>query len=294
MKIYILGISGMLGSELFLRFNKIPKYIIKGSARAKHLRFFRNFKNNIDYNVSAYDLNKIKKKIKKFKPDYVINCIGFVKQKIKKSTTFSDVFYINSIFPKKIFKITKTLNIKLIHFSTDCVFDGHKGNYDEKSVPNALDLYGFSKYLGELNSKHVLTLRTSIIGHELSSKHGLLEWFLSKNKKCNGYVNVFFSGLTTFEIFNFLHNFLFTKKNKNLYGLYNLSSRRISKYNLLKEISKIYKKNILIKKDYTSKLDRTLNSSLIKKKISYSTPSWKKMLSDMYKNSLIFSNNKKY
>jgi dTDP-4-dehydrorhamnose reductase len=234
MKIYILGISGMLGSELFLRLNKIPKYIIKGSARAKHLRFFRNFKNNIDYNVSAYDLSKIKKNIKKFKPDYVINCIGFVKQKIKNSTNYSDVFYINSIFPKKIFKITKSLNIKFIHFSTDCVFNGYKGNYDEESLPNALDLYGFSKYLGELNNKHVLTLRTSIIGHELSSKHGLLDWFLSKNKKCNGYINVFFSGLTTFEIFNFLHNYLFIKKNKNLYGLYNLSSRRISKYNLLK------------------------------------------------------------
>ena len=86
----------------------------------------------------------------------------------------------------------------------------------------------------------------------------------------------------------------FVGKNKNLHGLYNLSSSRISKYNLLKEVSKIYKKNILIKKDYASKLDRTLNSSLIKKKISYIPPSWKKMLSDMYKNSLIFSNNKKY
>jgi dTDP-4-dehydrorhamnose reductase len=294
MKIYILGISGMLGSELFLRFSKISKYIVKGSARAKHLKFFNEFKNNIDYNVSAYNLSKIKKNIKKFKPDYVLNCIGFVKQKIKNSTKLEDVFYINSIFPKKIFKITKSLNIKLIHFSTDCVFDGSKGNYDEKSIPNARDVYGLSKYLGELNNKHVLTIRTSILGHELSSKHGLIEWFLSQKKKCNGYINVFFSGMTTFEIFNFFHNYILIKKKKNLYGLYNLSSRRISKYALLKKISKVYKKNILIKKDYNSKLDRTLNSSLVKKKTSYKSPSWNKMLNDMYKNSLIYLNNKNY
>jgi dTDP-4-dehydrorhamnose reductase len=294
MKIYILGATGMLGSELFLRFSKMQKYTTKGSIRTKYSRFLRKFQNNIDYNICAYDLNKIKKKIKKFKPDYVINCIGVIKQKINNANNLSHIFYINSIFPKKIFEITDSLKIKLIHFSTDCVFNGHKGNYNEQSTPNARDLYGFSKYLGELNNKNVLTFRTSIIGHELSSKRGLLEWFLSKRKKCNGYMNVFFSGLTTFEIFNFFHNYLFINKNKNLCGLYNLSSSRISKYALLKEISKIYKKNILIKKDYSYKSDRTLNSTLIKKKLSYSSPSWKKMLKDMFINSLIFSNNKNY
>jgi dTDP-4-dehydrorhamnose reductase len=100
--------------------------------------------------------------------------------------------------------------------------------------------------------------------------------------------------MTTVEIFNFLNNYLLTKKNKNLFGLYNLSSSKISKYALLKKISKVYKKNILIEKDYNFKLDRTLNSSLVKKKTSYKSPSWNKMLNDMYKNSLIYLNNKKY
>jgi len=282
MKIYILGITGMLGSELFLRFSKISKYNIKGSTRAKNLKIFKKF-NNIDYNVSAYNLNNIKKKLKKFKPDYVINCIGFVKQKIINSNQTSDIFYINYIFPKKIFEITRSLKVKLIHFSSDCVFDGKKGNYTEKSTPNANDLYGFSKYLGELNNKGALTIRTSIIGHELSSNHGLLEWFLSRDKSCKGYVNSFFSGLTTFEIFNFLHNYLFVL-NKNLYGLYNLSSYKISKYSLLKKISIIYKKNILIQKDYSKKINRTLDSSLINKKLSYLAPSWDKMLKNMRNN----------
>ena len=289
MRVYILGITGMLGSELFLRFSNISRYDVRGSTRKKYIKIFEKFKNNIDYNVSAYDLDKIKKKIKKFKPDYVINCIGFVKQKINRTTKLLEVLYINNYFPKKIFQITKTLNIRLLHFSTDCVFDGKKGNYTEKSITNAKDLYGFSKYLGELNDKGVVTLRTSIIGHELSSRHGLLEWFLSQKKTCNGYTKSFFSGLTTYEIFNFLHYYIFNKK-IYIHGLYNLSSRRISKYNLLKKISQIYNKDILIKKYSTHKIDRTLNSSLIKRKLSYTCPSWNKMLLEMHRNKINLKN----
>jgi dTDP-4-dehydrorhamnose reductase len=293
MKIYILGINGMLGSELFYRFNKNTKINTRGCTRSAYINNFSAFHNKIDYNVSAYELKKIKNKIKIFKPNYVINCIGLIKQKINKFVKFSEVFYINSIFPKEIYKITKLLNIKLIHFSTDCVFDGKIGNYNENSMPNATDLYGFSKYLGEkylgeLKGNKVITFRTSIIGHEMSSGHGLLEWFLSK-KKCLGYTHSFFSGFTTFEIFNFINKYI-NIKNQKVFGLYNLSSSKISKYSLLKIIAKIYNKKILIKKDSTVRLNRVLNSSLIKKKLSYHSPSWKKMITDMNKNKISFFN----
>jgi dTDP-4-dehydrorhamnose reductase len=288
MKIYILGINGMLGSELFYRFNKNTKINARGCTRSNYINNFSTFYDKIDYKVSAYDLKTIKSKIKIFQPNYVINCIGLIKQKIKKSVKISDVFYINSIFPKEIYKITKLLNIKLIHFSTDCVFDGKKGNYNENSISNATDLYGFSKYLGELKGNKVITFRTSIIGHEMSSKHGLLEWFLSK-KKCLGYTHSFFSGFTTFEIFNFIRKYI-NIKNQKVFGLYNLSSSQISKYSLLKIIAKIYKKKISIKKDSTVRVNRVLNSSLIKKKLSYRSPSWKKMITDMNKNKINFLN----
>lgn len=276
----------MLGSQLFFEFNKINKYNIRGSTRKKYVKIFKDYK-NIDYNVSAYNLQNIKKKIKRFNPDYIINCIGFVKQRIKHLTGFSDVFYINSVFPKKILKIAKYLNAKLIHFSTDCVFNGYKGCYDEKSIPNARDLYGFSKYLGEINTKHALTLRTSIIGHEIKLRQGILEWFLSRKKSCKGYKNSYFNGLTTYEVFNFINSYLLKKNHKNIYGLYNLSSKRISKYNLLKMIKTIYKKNVFIKIDHNNKVDRTLDSTLIKKKFNYTSPSWKKMLKEMHINRII-------
>ena len=191
-KIYILGITGMLGYELFVRFNKTSEYKIKGSTRLNSYKELKKYK-NIDFNISAFNLKKIEKKLKEFKPDYVLNCIGFVKQKIKKFSNSSEVYYLNSIFPHEISKITKKIRAKLIHFSTDCVFSGRKGNYCETDNPDAYDLYGHSKQLGELKKRtDVITIRTSIIGHELKTKNGLLEWFLVQKKSVLDMLTFFF------------------------------------------------------------------------------------------------------
>ena len=192
MKIYILGITGMLGSELFVNFIKNKNFIVKGSTRKSSLKFFQKYKRNIDYNVSVNDIEKIKKNILRFKPHCVINCVGSIKQKIGIVKNYKKIFYTNSVFPHKIYSIIKSTNIKLIHFSTDCVFNGVKGNYSEEDHLSANDIYGLSKYLGELKYPNTFTIRTSIIGHELGSRFGLLEWFLSEKKKCYGYKNFFF------------------------------------------------------------------------------------------------------
>ena len=283
-KIYILGITGMLGCELFLRFNRDSKYEVRGSTRLISCKQLKNFK-NIDFEISAFNLKKIEKKIKIFNPDYVLNCIGFVKQKIKKFSNSSEVYYLNSVFPHEISKITKKIGAKLIHFSTDCVFSGRKGNYCETDNPDAHDLYGHSKQLGELNKRSdVITIRTSIIGHELKTKNGLLEWFLAQKKKCVGFAKVFFSGLTTFEVFAFLDLYLFKKNSVS--GLIHLSSSKISKYKLLKLISKIYQKKIIIKKDNKIRINRTLNSKYIERKLFYKCSSWEIMIKQMYSNKI--------
>jgi dTDP-4-dehydrorhamnose reductase len=284
MKIYILGITGLLGSELFLNFINNTSFKVRGTVRLKSVKKLNYLKNSdvnqIDFNVSARDLKKIKKNILKFKPDVVINCIGYVKQKIRNASNNSNIFYVNSVFPKKLYEITNKLNIRLIHFSSDCVFNGSKGNYSESITPDAKDLYGYSKYLGELSEKNAVTIRTSIIGHEINTKFGLLEWFLSQKKQCLGFKNCYFSGLTSFEVFKFLKNYLINNKMK-ISGLFHLSSKSISKYDLLKIIAIIYKKKIIIKKDYNLKLNRVLISRFIQKKLSYRPPSWVQMIKDM-------------
>ncbi len=284
MKIYILGSSGMLGSKLFSEFSKNPKYFVRGSIRDANFRLVcKNLKNKVDSNISAKNIIKIKRVLNTFKPKIIINCIGVVKQKIK-SYPVEDIFYINSIFPHELYRISKKINAKLIHFSTDCVFNGIKGGYSEKDKPNAYDVYGLSKSLGEINYRNTVTIRTSIIGHELNSKKGLLEWFLNKKNYCYGYVASYFSGLTTLEVFNFL-NFYFSKK-FNLNGLIHLSSKKISKFNLLNKIAKIYNKKINIKKNYNFKIDRSLISSISRKSNSYKVPNWDNMIREMYLNNL--------
>ena len=280
MKIYLIGISGMLGSKLFENFLKMEKFIIKGSSRDLPKKF-KIYKKFIDLDLDINNLDLVKEKIKKFKPNLVINCVGVIKQKIYKDVDQKNIFYVNSFFPHELYKIAHFVNARLIHFSTDCVFNGNKGNYSEIDEPNSKDLYGLSKRLGELDYPNSLTLRTSIIGHEIKNKYGLLEWFLSQDKKCYGYSNCFFSGFPTDEIFNILLKII---NNKKIFGIYHLSSLRISKLDLLLKISKIYNKKIVIKKNDKLKIDRSLKSNKIKKLINYKSPNWNNLILNMYKN----------
>jgi dTDP-4-dehydrorhamnose reductase len=284
MKIYILGISGMLGHKIFQEFSNKANYSVRGSVQKSIPSKLKIYQKKIDINVSAQNLKRINFLLQSFKPDYIINCIGYIKHHITKKTNLRHVYYLNSIFPHKIYKISNSISAKFIHFSTDCVYDGATGNYKEIDPPNAVDVYGISKFLGESFHEKFITVRTSIIGHELSSKIGLLEWFLNKKKSCIGYGNVFFSGLTTLEIFHFLQKLI--KKNSNIKGLVHLSSNKISKYSLLTKIKKIYKKKINIIKNTNFKSDRSLNSSYIKKKLSYKVPSWNQMIKMMHLNYL--------
>jgi len=285
MKVYILGISGMLGSRIFLEFQKKKGFDVRGCLRGNLNPFIIKYKKKINVRIDAKNIKKISSILKSFKPDYVINCIGYIKQKISTNTNDRDIFFVNSIFPHEIYKITKLINSRFIHFSTDCVFDGKKGNYKETASSNVKDIYGISKFLGEVKYSKSLTIRTSIIGHEFYSKKGLLEWFLNQSKLCYGYSRVFFSGLTTLEISNFVYFYI--KKNIKIHGLIHLSSKKISKLNLLKKIAKIYNKKIVIKKDSSKKIDRSLNCSFIKKRISYKVPNWDVMIREMRSNQLV-------
>ena len=270
----------MLGSKLFQEFLK-KNYKVRGYSRTVPKKFLKH-KTKIDSNINIENITKLKKKIIKFRPKFIINCIGVIKQKIIKSDE-KKIFYINSVLPHEINKISKIINSRLIHFSTDCVFNGKKGNYNENDLPNADDIYGMSKAFGEVNSNNALTIRTSIIGHELGSKNSLLEWFLHLDKKeCYGFTDAYFSGLPTIEIFNFIEKFIL--KNKKINGIYNLSASKISKYSLLKKISKIYSKKIKIIKNNDLKIDRSLNSKKIKKLINYKSPSWDNLIKNMYMN----------
>jgi dTDP-4-dehydrorhamnose reductase len=282
MKVLILGASGMVGHCLFILMKEkgIETYGTIRDEKKLPENFFKKYQNflytfNVNYNKDWSFLNDI---VKKIQPDIIINTIGIIKH--KKNILPSIYIIVNSIFP--FFLKESFYNTRIIHISTDCVFDGLKGNYTENDPPNPIDIYGKSKQLGEIDGFNCVTLRTSIIGHELKEKYNLLEWFLSQpdNSVIKGYSNAIFSGFTVVELEKIISNIIIP--NKNIYNLYHLSSNPINKYDLLLMIKEIYKKNIKIEKDSTLKIDRSLNSEKFKSITNYIPPSWEDMIKDLY------------
>ncbi|MFB9159913.1 dTDP-4-dehydrorhamnose reductase family protein [Chromobacterium violaceum] len=280
MKVLVLGASGMLGNAIFHSFSKNPAYQIHGVCR----------------NLGKLPINTVWKKEKilciedimsrehlyqifnAVKPDVVINCIGIVKQ-LNSASDPLQCIPINSILPYMLADLCQTFSARLVHFSTDCVFSGKLGNYHESDFPDAKDLYGRSKLLGEVEYDNSITLRTSIIGRELNSAHSLLDWFLSQEHEVKGYRRAIFSGLPTTEIAKLLEDKILP--NKKLSGLFHLSAEPINKYELLKYCTAIFDKKISITPDDTLVVDRSLNSNRLREEISYTPPSWPELLRDL-------------
>ena len=283
-RILILGSSGMIGSNLFkILFN--DGYHVYGQINRNQIKnyFDKKYLKNIVINKNIFGFNELENMIQKLKPYYIINCVGITKHN-KNINNDLDVLMCNSILPHQLAARCKKFNFRLINISTDCVFSGVNGNYTEKSMPDANDLYGKSKYLGEvLENKNVLNIRTSIIAREMFKKENLLEWFLIQKKSIKGYKNAFFSGLTAHELVSILQKYFFVNFK---YGLFHVGGNIISKYNLLKIISNIYEKKIDIIPDYKIKIDRSLNSKKFYSITGYKSKSWETLISQMQRNDL--------
>ena len=213
-----------------------------------------------------------------YHPDAVVNAIGIVKQLPEASESIPSI-EINALFPHRLALLCKDINARMIHLSTDCVFSGEKGNYKESDISDADDLYGRTKFLGEVTEKHCLTLRTSMIGPELSRKKNLLEWFLSQKGTVNGYKKVIFSGFTTLELSRIIENMILNYPEAN--GIYHVSSEPISKFDLLSLIKEGLKLSIEIIPDESTVCDRSLDSIKFRREFGYTPPTWGEMVSEL-------------
>ena len=273
MKIVILGSTGILGNTLKLYLNK-KKITTKTISREKNTKSNINLKNFSNF-------KKLEKLITKHNPTHVINCIGVTKfNKNYKNNKLT--YLLNTKMPIYIARFCKTNKIYFIHVSTDCVFSGKKGNYADISLKDSRDLYGISKSKGEVKNSFTTTIRTSFIGPELNTKNSLLNWFLAQNKSVNGYNNAFFSGITSLELSKIIYNYSI-KKNLLINKIINVGSSRISKYELLCKIKKIFKKKNKIIRDPRFKIDRSLNSKKFIKLTKYKIVKWDKMLIELKK-----------
>lgn len=282
MRILIFGATGMLGYSLFSNLSEDVDLDVFGTVRNIHgrERYFKGLHESIIAGVDVTNLGDIDGAIKRVQPNVVINCIGLIKQH-DISKQHINAIEINALLPHQIANACDKYSAKLIHFSTDCVFTGNKGAYIEDDLPDAVDLYGRSKCLGEVTYGGHLTLRTSIIGHELESSVSLVDWFLSQEGGVKGFSKAVFSGLPTCYIAHLLKSKIL--KLTDLSGLYHLSVEPIDKYSLLTIISEKYTKNICISEDADLVIDRSLLSESLTKQVGFNHPSWPGLIDDMHK-----------
>ncbi|WIG81927.1 SDR family oxidoreductase [Photobacterium damselae] len=281
MRILVVGATGMLGYSIFSNLSESENLDVYGTVR--NIDGLDKFFLSNDKLISNIDVNNFKsleRAVTTIKPDVVINCIGLIKQ-YDVSKRHIESININALLPHKIAQLCDTFEARLIHFSTDCVFDGKTGNYIESDLPTATDLYGKSKCLGEVDyGKHV-TLRTSIIGHELKSSVSLIDWFLSQEgSTVQGFSKAIFSGLPTAYIAKVLKDYVLP--NSSLSGLYQLSVDPIDKYTLISTVADIYKKQIKIEKFEGFVIDRSLNSAKFREATGFIPPSWDELVEFMH------------
>ncbi len=280
MKILVLGASGMLGNAMFRVMAHRGEHEVFGTMRSARTRAFfsRDLVNNVVSGINVEDADALIHLFLRVQPEVVINCIGLVKQLAEADDPLS-ALPINALLPHRLMHLCELVRARLIHFSTDCVFSGRKGNYMETDEADAQDLYGRSKLIGEVDRPHVVTFRTSSIGHEINSSHGLISWFLSQKGSIKGFTSAIFSGLPTCELAELIHDRVLI--NKDLHGLYHVGAQPISKYDLLHLVNREYDKKLVIEPDGNLKIDRSLNVSRFREVTGYVAPAWPDLIAKM-------------
>ncbi|MFB9265871.1 dTDP-4-dehydrorhamnose reductase family protein [Bradyrhizobium erythrophlei] len=279
-KILVLGASGMLGNAVLRYFVKRGIHSVAGTVRSQARKNLlpAELQQHVVIGVDVENFDSLSQVFADLHPDVVINCIGLVKQLAAADDVFS-ALPINSLLPHRLARLCAMLGARLIHVSTDCVFSGDKGMYREEDFSDAGDLYGRSKFLGEVDYPHAITLRTSIIGHELDSAHGLVDWFLAQKGRVFGYTKAVFSGLTTNELARVMHDFVIPCG--ELHGVYHVSVDAIDKCALLRLVAEVYGKATEITPDDRVVIDRSLDSTRFRTATGYRPPSWPDLIAGM-------------
>ena len=281
MKILVVGASGMIGNAVFRVLAESPRHQVFGAMYDSNaLNFFMpNIRQRIITGIDVLSSDDLIRLLELTVPDVVVNCAGLTKHKHDSENPLVSL-PINSLFPHRLAHLCRLVRARMIHVSTDCVFSGEKGNYNEGDHPDAVDIYGRSKILGEVDYPSTITLRTSTIGHELQTKYGLLDWFLTQNESCKGFTQAIFSGLPTVVFAQVIRDVIIP--HDKLSGLYHIAAKPINKFELLSLIAETYQKNIEIIRDESFKIDRSLNADRFRLATGYEPPAWPELIKIMH------------
>ena len=279
MRIVILGASGLIGHKLLqqfqTRFDEVHGVLHGSAERFAHLDFMKRAP--LHENIQGEDFDQVSHVLDTVKPDAVLNCLGITKRRPEVNDPLRAVA-VNSLLPHRLGAWARQNGSRVIHFSTDCVFDGTEGNYTEGSVTTARDAYGQTKALGETRDDHNLTIRSSFIGRELAVHSELLDWFLKQNgKSIKGYSRAMYTGISTLEMARIIGDIV--EKHTDLSGLYQLSmAEPIDKYSLLLLFRDAFGLDVEIEPDDTVAIDARLDGSRLRSEIGYELPEWRDMV----------------
>lgn len=281
-RVLVLGASGMLGSAAFRVFDEAPGWDAYGTLRSGGARQFfpTTSHERLLIGVDIDSSDALTRAFAAVRPQLVVNCVGVIKQLQSAKDPLATI-PINSLLPHRVALLCEAVGARMIHVSTDCVFTGRKGDYLESDAPDADDLYGRSKLLGEVDYPHAITLRTSIIGEELGGgANGLVGWFLAQSGQVKGFRRAVFSGFPTVVLATIMKDVVAPRE--DLRGVYHVSADAIDKFSLLQLVKQAYGKSIEITPDDALVIDRSLNSDRFRKATGYRPPTWPTLIREMH------------
>jgi dTDP-4-dehydrorhamnose reductase len=278
--VLVLGATGMLGHTVLRVLAGSGHIDAWGAIRAgSPAALPAPVRKQVICGVDAESGDALAQAIATARPQAVINCVGVVKQLAAAEDPLA-ALPLNSMLPHRLARLCKLAGARLVHISTDCVFLGTKGLYSEDDPADARDLYGLSKYLGEVDYPNAITVRTSIIGPELRGAHGLVGWFLAQSGPVKGFTHAIFSGLSTVELAKVIRDYILPRE--ELRGVHHVSAAPISKYDLLRLVAQTYQRDTQIVPVSEPVIDRSLDSSRFRGLTGYSPPAWPDLVRGMY------------
>ena len=279
MRVLVLGATGMLGFALLRVLSEKDEFHVFGSVRSNAARmlFTPELAENLVIAANLENTVELENTLNTVQPDVVINCTSLGNPSSSNPMPSISIF---SVLPQRLAHLCRIAGIRLVQISSDGVFSGSRGGYCEDDMPDGNDIYAVSKLLGEVRGHHAITLRTSIIGHQLKGKKGLLEWFLAQEKECHCYTHAIFSGFPTVVLGRIIGDHVLSRP--DLSGIYHVASPAISKFDLLALVAERYSKDIKLIPNDEIVIDRSLSGERFAKATGFTSPQWPQLIDAMY------------
>ena len=277
-RVLVLGGTGMLGHKVWQECRR--RFETYATVRRPV-----PFPGNAIEDVDAFRPETIARALDLARPDAVVNCIGAIKQRPEGRDPRTAIA-VNALFPHQLAAECAERGIRLVHVSTDCVFSGGRGRYRETDTPDPVDLYGRTKLLGEPAGEGCVTLRASLIGRELGSAYGLVEWFLAQPGPVQGFTRAIFSGVTTIVMAEVIADLI--ESHPELDGLWHVAGEAVSKYDLLVMIAEAAGRPVEIEPVEEPALDRSLDGSRFEGATGWSPEPMEAMIARMIEDGALY------